>query len=222
MLTLLARQVVHSFGEKDDREWLLKRLPKHAVCAEIGVYQGRFSELVLWIARPTKLHLIDPWKYETDPTYERSFYGGSKGQSQARMDRMYESVVKCFKSKRVEIHRGTSVECSSQFPDNYFDWIYIDGNHLYEFVKQDLESWFPKMKSGGIVAGDDYGRDPKNWNKDGVRRAVDEAINTGLYQKIVIDQNQFMLKKCCLPIVVGEESPEHASLKLPSALDRVS
>jgi hypothetical protein len=69
------------------------------------------------------------------------------------MDGMYESVVQCFKSKRVEIHRDASTACSSRFPDNYFDWIYIDGNHLYEFVKQDLESYFPKIKSGGIVAG---------------------------------------------------------------------
>jgi hypothetical protein len=186
---------VHFFGEKDDREWLLKRLPKRAVCAEIGVYEGRFSELILSITRPKKLHLIDPWKYEADPAYERSFYGKSKGHSQARMDGMYESVVKCFKSKRVEIHRDASAACSSRFPDNYFDWIYIDGNHLYEFVKQDLESYFPKIKSGGIVAGDDYGRDPNRWDKDGVKRAVDEAIDTGLCQKIVIDKNQFMLKK---------------------------
>jgi hypothetical protein len=195
MLTLLVRRVVHFFGEKDDREWLLKRLPKHAVCAEIGVYEGRFSELILSITRPRKLHLIDPWKYEADPAYERSFYGKAKGHSQARMDGMYESVVKCFKSKRVEIHRDDSAACSSRFPDNYFDWIYIDGNHLYEFVKQDLESYFPKMKSGGIVAGDDYGRDPNRWDKDGVKRAVEEAITTGLYQKIAIDKNQFLLKK---------------------------
>lgn len=194
MLTLLVRQVVHFFGEKDDREWLLKRLPKRAVCAEIGVYEGRFSELILSITRPKKLHLIDPWKYEADPAYERSFYGKSKGHSQARMDGMYESVVKCFKSKRVEIHRDASAACSSRFPDNYFDWIYIDGNHLYEFVKQDLESYFPKIKSGGIVAGDDYGRSNR-WDKDGVKRAVDEAINNGLYQKIVIDKDQFLLKK---------------------------
>jgi predicted O-methyltransferase YrrM len=94
----------------------------------------------------------------------------------------------------VEIHRDASAACSSRFPDNYFDWIYIDGNHLYEFVKQDLESYFPKIKSGGIVAGDDYGRSNR-WDKDGVKRAVDEAINTGLYEKIVIDKNQFLLKK---------------------------
>jgi hypothetical protein len=195
MLTLLKRQVVHFFGEKDDREWLLKRLPKHAVCAEIGVFEGRFSELILRITRPKKLHLIDPWKYEADPAYAGSFMGGAKGQSQQRMDRMYETVVKVFKSKRVEVHRQASGACSLLFPDNYFDWIYIDGNHQYEFVKEDLESYFPKVKSGGLIAGDDYGRGPNHWSKDGVKHAVDEAINSGVYQKIVTDKHQFLLRK---------------------------
>jgi Methyltransferase domain len=195
MITLLARQIVHSFGEKDDREWLLRRLPKHSVCAEIGVYAGRFTELILRIARPAKLHLIDPWKYEGDPLYQHSVFGGPRGQNQAHMDAMHESVVRCFRSKRVEIHRETSAAGSSRFPDNYFDWIYIDGNHQYEFVKQDLELYFPKVKSGGLVAGDDYGRHARVWFKDGVTRAVDESIETGLYQKIVIDNHQFLLRK---------------------------
>jgi hypothetical protein len=195
MFTLLARQVVHYFGEKDDREWLLHRLAKRAVCAEIGVYQGRFSELILRITRPEKLHLIDPWKYESDPAYERSFMGRLKGQSQERMDAMYETVVKVFKSKRVDIHRAASSACSSLFPDNYFDWIYIDGNHQYEFVKQDLESYFPKVKKGGSIAGDDYDRGPSHWSKDGVKRAVDEFVSKGFCQKIVIEKHQFLLKK---------------------------
>ena len=111
------------------------------------------------------------------------------------MDAMHKSVVKCFKSKRVEIHRGASAACSSLFTDNYFDWIYVDGNHQYEFVKQDLEMYFPKVKGGGFVAGDDYARNPNNWTKDGVTRAVDEVINSGLYQKILTDKHQFLLKK---------------------------
>jgi hypothetical protein len=86
MFKLLARQLVHYFGEKDDREWLLRSFPKHAICAEVGVYEGRFSELILRITRPNKLNLIDPCKYEADPAYEKSFYGGSEGQSQAHME----------------------------------------------------------------------------------------------------------------------------------------
>ena len=186
---------MHYFGEEDGRERLLERLPKRAVCAEIGVYQGRFSELILRIARPKKLHLIDPWKYEADPAYDQSFMGGAKGQSQARMDAMHDTVVKVFKSRRVDIHRAGSAECSSLFPDNYFDWIYIDGNHQYEFVKRDLELYFSKVKGGGLIAGDDYDRGPNHWSKDGVKHAVDEFVSKDLCQKIVIDKHQFLLRK---------------------------
>jgi hypothetical protein len=195
MLRLAVRQVVHFFGEKDGREWLLERLPKNSVCAEIGVFQGRFSELILSITRPQKLHLIDPWKYESDPAYARSLYGGVRGKNQERMDKMYESVVRVFQSKKVQVHRATSTECCSQFPDNYFDWIYVDGNHQYEFVKADLEVYFPKLKPGGLLAGDDYARKKTNWTNDGVTRAVDEIVASGMYQKVLTENHQFLLVK---------------------------
>ncbi len=43
-----------------------------------------------------------------------------------------------IKAGQVKIHRGYSTDILEQFPDEYFDWIYIDGNHLYEYVKNDL------------------------------------------------------------------------------------
>lgn len=52
---------------------LLERMPKGSVCAEIGVYKVEFSEHILKVVRPAKLHLIDPWYYETDAAYERTW-----------------------------------------------------------------------------------------------------------------------------------------------------
>ena len=37
-----------------------------------------------------------------------------------------------------------------------FDFIYIDADHSYEACKLDLESYWPKLKQGGIMMGDDY------------------------------------------------------------------
>ena len=48
------------------------------------------------------------------------------------------------------------------------DFVYIDGNHDYEFVLKDLETWFTKVKPGGIIFGDDYLR------PYGVSKAVNE------------------------------------------------
>jgi Methyltransferase domain len=183
--------------DEDYRERFLNRLPRQSVCAEIGVYRGDFAQLILKATNPKKLHLIDPWRFEIDPAYARSLYGGSSGRSQSNMDAIYGSVLQRFrsaiKSGAVEVHRNMSSEYCANFQDNYFDWIYIDGNHQYEFVKQDLEMYLPKIKTEGLIAGDDYGS--PGWWQDGVTKAVDEAVQAGRFEKLLIEDRQFLLRK---------------------------
>lgn len=195
----IARNAARLFSRHRDRasrDCILSQIRKHSVCAEIGVHRGDFSELILE-SEPTKLHLIDPWKFEPGPAYASSFYGGSIGKNQSKMDAIYESVLGRFRhairSGIVEVHRSTSAECSSQFPDNYFDWIYIDGNHRYEFVKLDLEMYLPKVTLHGLIAGDDYGS--PGWWQDGVTKAVDEVIASRRVDKLLIEKHQFLLRK---------------------------
>ena len=68
-----------------------------------------------------------------------------------------------------------SIGASTQFDDASIDAIYIDGDHRYEAVKNDIKAWLPKVKPGGIVAGHDYG-----W--DGVKKAVDEIFGDQVQQ----------------------------------------
>lgn len=63
----------------------------------------------------------------------------------------------------------SSRKASSEFPDEFFDFVYIDGDHAYESVKQDLLLWTRKIKKTGILAGHDY-----DW--PGVKQAVDERF----------------------------------------------
>lgn len=162
------------FFRGKERDFLLRRFPKGSVGAEIGVWKGDFSSRILKIVRPATVHLIDPWKYQQ--SYEGAGYGGSNS-SQSDMDQMYESVCQRFAREiadsRVRIHRLTSRAAAEQFEAGYFDWVYIDGNHRYEFALDDLEIFAGKVKGGGILCGDDYQR-RKSWWDDGVTRAVDQ------------------------------------------------
>jgi hypothetical protein len=171
-------------------------MPRFSVCAEIGVWKGDFSAQILGKVQPASLHLIDPWKVEPDEIYSQAIYG-SRSNNQEQMDALYQTVTERFKrevrSGVVTIHRASSSEACALFDEDYFDWIYIDGNHLYEFVKQDITMYYPKLKRGGYITGDDYV--DGGWWQGGVKKAVDELISTGLCTKMVTASNQFILKK---------------------------
>jgi hypothetical protein len=57
------------------------------------------------------------------------------------------------------------------FADDSVDLVFIDAEHTYESVRDDLQAWWPKVRSGGLLAGHDYG-----W--PGVARAVEEFFGS--------------------------------------------
>jgi len=179
------------------RDFLLQVLPKYSIGAEIGVNEGDFSERILEIVSPKKLHLIDPWKFESDEFYKTTPYGSENISNQKMMEEKYKKVQNRFKTEikknLVVINRGSSENILSLFDDNYFDWMYIDGNHLYEYVKKDLELSHNKIKSGGLITGDDYYEE--GWCNGGVKKAVDEFVSTGSVRLFQIKNNQFILQK---------------------------
>jgi hypothetical protein len=159
------------------RKLVLQHITKTSKCAEIGVWTGTFSKTILK-HQPKELHLVDPWIHQNYPKRLYSI-------PQSDMDRIYDSVKEGFKDNaEVYIHRGTSEAVVGAFEDEYFDWVYIDGNHSYEFVKQDLELWSKKIKSGGWLCGDDY-------DMPDVAKAVDEFSKTFLLKK---NNTQFIIK----------------------------
>lgn len=175
----------------DPRAHVLHLIEKGSNCAEIGVWKGAFSQKMLR-RRPGKLHLIDPWLYI--PEYGDRVYGSRGDNSQEKMDGVFHEVQELFKREpSVVLHRKTSEQAVSEFADGYFHFVYIDGNHSYEFVKKDIEQFLPKVRDGGYIAGDDYifRRCPNG----GPKRAVDEITATGRVDLLSIKNNQFVLRK---------------------------
>jgi cephalosporin hydroxylase len=74
--------------------------------------------------------------------------------------------------------RMDSVKAAARYEDKSIDFVFIDGSHLYEAVKADIEAWLPKVKVGGYIGGHDYGNHNEPLN--GVQKAVDERFNTDI------------------------------------------
>lgn len=141
-----------------------KKLPKNSICAEIGVHTGKNAYRIYNLCNPKKLYLIDPWEELFKETSTDNFKESKK------KDRL---CVQLFTDKKdnIEIIQDFSVSASKRFDNNFFDWVYIDGDHRYKFVLLDLESWYPKVKSNGFIGGHDYD------NRGGdVQRAVETFL----------------------------------------------
>ncbi len=156
-----------------NRRKFLDRMPKGGRCAEIGVWQGSFTLEILEITKPNELVLIDPWGLLA--AQEEGEWTHSKNKDREFMDRMYQDVVDEFgNNAAVNIRKGFSGDLMAEYPDGYFDWVYIDGNHLYDFVRADVEICAKKVRKGGIVAGDDF-----LWKRQDrlhVKEAVEDAM----------------------------------------------
>ena len=181
------------------RDALLELLPKESVGAEVGVFAGDFSERILAIVRPRKLHLIDPWTLMTDEHRKDGRPVSADYADPNRFEQRWEQVrariVAEIASGQVELHRALSTDAARDFSAPYFDWVYVDANHQYDFVMRDLDAYLPLIKPGGFLAGDDFGR--HRMGDNGVERAVREflARNPTLEPLWLGRAHQFLLRK---------------------------
>jgi predicted O-methyltransferase YrrM len=81
----------------------------------------------------------------------------------------------------INYHRMPSVEAAMLYKDKSLDFVFLDAGHTYEDVMNDLISWYPKVKSGGAIAGHDY-------QGEGVKKAVDEFFINLKVRKIPPDE----------------------------------
>ena len=118
---------------------------------------------------------VDCWKeFPENPEFNDENY------PQSTLDQMYFTCLQKFQNDHhVKILRSLSKEASSFFADKIFDFIYIDAAHDYESMYDDLNYWWPKLKSGGILSGHDYFPDKRIWRgkECGVFKAVNDFLS---------------------------------------------
>lgn len=139
---------------------------------EIGVAEGGFSFYLLdrW---PGTCYQVDPWLHLTEGIY-RDYCNQDTTEQERRFKLVMDKSV-LYKG-RSRVMRMFSDAAAVLFPDNFFDFVYIDANHKLEFIRKDIALWWPKVKVGGIFAGHDYLDGVIQSGDYGVKTAVNEFV----------------------------------------------
>ena len=161
---------------KRELAYLIKRLGLTGEGVEIGIQYGKYTELILGNSDLKRLYAIDPWiEYKIDK-YEDDYSEDAKISQEQQDYRYLTTIFRLNKfGMRSVVMRMTSVDACKLFSDGQLDFIFIDGNHAYEAVKEDLQLWYPKVRKGGLFSGDDYMYTPRG--KTPVKDAVDEFMS---------------------------------------------
>lgn len=114
---------------------------------EIGTEQGLYAEVLCKAIPGLDLTCVDAWL---------AYEGYRETITQEHVDRLYYNACVRLAPYNVKIIKGLSMDIVHTFPDESLDFVYIDANHTYEHVTQDVTEWAKKVRPGGIVFGHDY------------------------------------------------------------------
>lgn len=147
-----------------------------AVGAELGVWRGEFSVQLLNELQPRTLHLVDCWCQQVNAL---DWCKRCDDYHLADMRYVQRRFAREIQSSQVAIHQAFTTVFLTLLPEDYLAWAFIDGDHRYEVVRDELRILdLGKMAAGGIIACHDYVDPAKSKHarkrKWGVKQAVDK------------------------------------------------
>ena len=160
----------------EDRKTMIKYYSDFIVkpkFLEIGIFKGDFFD---YIVKNCDIHSIDGVDLFTGVTCSGDVDGNNVVHCD--IEKCYFDLLEKYRDMpNVNLHKSDSVNFLKQREDNYYDIIYIDGDHSYNGVKNDLFHSLHKVKHGGYIMGHDYEMNyakAMNSYNFGVKEAVDE------------------------------------------------
>jgi hypothetical protein len=143
------------------------------VGVEVGVQKGNFAEQMCKAIPGLKYYGVDAW---TDYAGYRDINASRRGQE--GFDQIYEETKLRVAPYDATLIKNWSVDAAKDFEDGSLDFVYIDANHEFEHVTEDIAAWSKKIKKDGIICGHDYARINKDSLKLHVKDAVDGWVNS--------------------------------------------
>lgn len=145
------------------------RMCENLVGAEIGVAGGEHALSLLETLSIKKLYLIDPYDIYETYTEGKQHYGAD-GSGLNKFKASAEKLLSKF-SDRIVWVREMSSDAAYSITEE-LDFVYVDGNHAEDFVRQDINNFFPKLSSRGVIGGHDF--------YNGFQREHDGVVNAVL------------------------------------------
>ena len=170
---LIELNLPHAPAQLNYFRTLRDNTPNNAIIVEIGSYVGAIANQ--FVGGNRKVFSIDPWQKDgvyNEKDIQYTLITDAE-KNRGGMDKIYETwMTNAGSDLFVNMFpiKGFSHQIAPFF-NLPIDLLYIDGCHLYESVITDIKLWEPKVKIGGIIAGDDYGG-----QFEGVQRAVTELL----------------------------------------------
>jgi hypothetical protein len=124
--------------------------------AEIGVEQGVYTEVLCRTGM--EIYAIDAWK---------SYSGYRDHVDQRKLDRFFEKTKEIVAPYNCHVVKAFSMDALKDFEDESLDFVYLDANHSFPYIAQDLWYWSKKVRNGGIVAGHDFKEFSGKYGLDG-------------------------------------------------------
>tara|TARA_B110000008_G_C16956940_1_gene558584 strand:+ start:1575 stop:2213 length:639 start_codon:yes stop_codon:yes gene_type:complete len=164
---------------------------RNLVGVEVGVAGGEHALSLLENLNISMLYLIDP--YEMYEEYVKG-EGSNYGETQLPLDETFLKAEKLLDryEKQTRFVKKLSNSAVKEIEGN-IDFIYIDGNHDYKFVKEDLELYYPIVKSGGVIGGHDFYNGFVNTHDGVVTAVIEFVLSKGL--QLYVEQPDFWFYK---------------------------
>ncbi|WP_144292162.1 class I SAM-dependent methyltransferase [Rhodoligotrophos appendicifer] len=180
-----------------ERRFLFKYIPPGSVGAELGVFSGLFSVQLARLPKIAKITFVDPWWKAFGDHYPDwgAYTAHGRLTTRAAYDAARRRIDRVDLPGR-DIAIGHSQDWLASLTDESLDWVYLDSSHAYEETSRELALLARKIRSRGIVLGDDWHPDP-NHVHHGVAQAVHEAVRSGDFEIIMCGQKkQWALRRC--------------------------